>query len=428
MKKIAVLFICIALLAFGGVVFAGQGDNVLSENIKEADGTTGQDTNSGSGVKTGHIQDGAVTSSKLTNGSVTSPKIADGAVTDAKITGPISASKISSTGLNADTVDGKHASDLASAIHTHDQSDVNGLLDALSSKAAVNHNHDAVYQKKYANVIVVANSGGDFTDPIAAYASIVDASAIKPYLIKIMPGVYEVPFASFILTKDYIDIEGSGPEITKITSNSGYLGGGMGVLNYQGGNNNELRDISIECFGDYGPTGIQVTTATPFFNNINIAVIGRNAEGLNVLVGTAKISNANIYLDGGNGVGSATGIRASQEGSILLENVTIYGTHATYFTGVMALGGSSILKNVDISSSDISYSSWGIHVQNYNNTAGNIRIYNSTIEDISGALKAGSGSTLLASSTQFDAYDNTGGGIIKLVNCFNGNFDPIPNQ
>ncbi len=40
-------------------------DAVISSKIREADGTTGQDTNTGSGVKTGHIQDGAVTSVKL---------------------------------------------------------------------------------------------------------------------------------------------------------------------------------------------------------------------------------------------------------------------------------------------------------------------------------------------------------------------------
>ena len=44
----------------------GIGDNaVVSAMLAEADGTSGQNTNSGQGVKTGHIQDGAVTSAKL---------------------------------------------------------------------------------------------------------------------------------------------------------------------------------------------------------------------------------------------------------------------------------------------------------------------------------------------------------------------------
>jgi len=45
-------------------------------------------------------------------GGVTSTMLAAGAVTDAKITGPISAAKINSTGLDADKLDGKHYSDI----------------------------------------------------------------------------------------------------------------------------------------------------------------------------------------------------------------------------------------------------------------------------------------------------------------------------
>ena len=40
-------------------------DEVQSEHIAEADGTSGQDTNSGNGIKTDHIQDGAVTNAKI---------------------------------------------------------------------------------------------------------------------------------------------------------------------------------------------------------------------------------------------------------------------------------------------------------------------------------------------------------------------------
>lgn len=40
-------------------------DSIFSYQIKEADGTTGQDTNSGSGVKTGHFQDGCINSNAL---------------------------------------------------------------------------------------------------------------------------------------------------------------------------------------------------------------------------------------------------------------------------------------------------------------------------------------------------------------------------
>src|SRR5512139_3679394 len=128
MRKLIRMLSCTAMmLLFSTLAFATVNDDqVTSQKIKEADGTSGQNTNSGSGVKTGHIQDGAVTTSKIAVSAVTSSVIASGAVTNAKITGPISAAKISSTGLNADTVDGKHAADLAPAVHAHPTSQVTG--------------------------------------------------------------------------------------------------------------------------------------------------------------------------------------------------------------------------------------------------------------------------------------------------------------
>jgi hypothetical protein len=53
-------------IAVGTVQAGDLVDNaVLSAKLAEADGTTAQDTNSGAGVKTNHIQDGAVTLQKL---------------------------------------------------------------------------------------------------------------------------------------------------------------------------------------------------------------------------------------------------------------------------------------------------------------------------------------------------------------------------
>jgi len=71
-------------------------DNAVSSvKLAEADGTSGQDPNTGAGVKTAHIQDGAITNSKLANNSVNAAKVvaaslgaaqlSDGAVTNTKL-------------------------------------------------------------------------------------------------------------------------------------------------------------------------------------------------------------------------------------------------------------------------------------------------------------------------------------------------------
>lgn len=66
-NKLIIIFGVLAIGSFcsAGNTFALTSDSIESAHIIEADGTSGQDTNSGSGVKTGHIQDGAVTDSKI---------------------------------------------------------------------------------------------------------------------------------------------------------------------------------------------------------------------------------------------------------------------------------------------------------------------------------------------------------------------------
>jgi hypothetical protein len=145
-KAACALFTAFLTLSFAAVTLAA--DNVTSADIKEADGTSGQNTNTGSGVKTDHIQNGAVTTSKLAAGAVTtsalaagavaSDKIAAGAVSDVNITGPISASKINSVGLDADTVDGNHAADFAAVGHNHDALYVNeGQANSISASMII---------------------------------------------------------------------------------------------------------------------------------------------------------------------------------------------------------------------------------------------------------------------------------------------------
>ena len=91
------------------------------------------------------------------------------------------------------------------------------------------------------NVITVAKSNGDFTDPIKALNSITDASSSNPYLIVIAPGVYYL--SSQLVMKEYVSIAGSGKETTFLS-----LSSSAPKLDYfvTGANNTELSDLTID--------------------------------------------------------------------------------------------------------------------------------------------------------------------------------------
>jgi hypothetical protein len=134
------------------------------------------------------------------------------------------------------------------------------------------HNHDDRYDTKAqvdakiaeagpAQVVWVAKSGGDFTTVKAAIDSITDASASKPYLVKVAPGTYTEP--NGVNLKNYVDLEGSGQTTTTITSTSSAVDNT--TLNAPSGElRAEVRDLTIRnTGGDLNAVGLRVTGVTP---------------------------------------------------------------------------------------------------------------------------------------------------------------------
>lgn len=88
----------------------------------------------------------------------------------------------------------------------------NGAIWAESQKPAT---AGPPFSTKPANVIIVAQSGGDFTSISAALASLPDPNT-TPVIIKVMPGTY----TESIIMKSNINIQGSGRDVTTIQAAS----------------------------------------------------------------------------------------------------------------------------------------------------------------------------------------------------------------
>ena len=87
---------------------------------------------------------------------------------------------------------------------------------------------------KYGKIAVVAKSGGDYSDPVTALNDVGtwcgSPTSINPCLLKIMPGVYNIDVLTMY---PYIDIEGSGENVTNI------------VGSYVSASNAELRFMTL---------------------------------------------------------------------------------------------------------------------------------------------------------------------------------------
>lgn len=102
--------------------------------------------------------------------------------------------------------------------------------------------HASAFQPHYANVVIVAQSGGDFTTIGAALGGIANASDRNRYLVKVMPGVY----SERVTMNPYVDIEGAGELTTRITY-TGCVSSATGTV--VGASNAELRFVTVENTG-----------------------------------------------------------------------------------------------------------------------------------------------------------------------------------
>ncbi len=276
----------------------------------------------------------------------------------------------------------------------------------------------------YSNVIIVAPSGGDFTSPRDAVNAITDATSTNPYLVKIMPGIYDIGTSALVM-KEYVDIEGSGEAVTRIQGSVDAPSEDTGVI--EGASNAELRFLTVEST-NAGTTAIAmyIEDASTVLNNVTAVVnAGTNLFGI-YAYGTSTapfIRSSTVTVSGGV---DATGIHI-KSGSATIENVSVtvsggtddrYGVYLDDATGVMntisinVTGGASprgiefdfsdvTLMNVDVSSSGGSNNSLGI----YNNFGGStLQIHHSSISGATNSVFTASGTTSIGNTHLAGAF------------------------
>jgi hypothetical protein len=174
--------------------------------------------------------------------------------------------------------------------------------------------------QNYANVKVVAKSGGDFTSVQAALNAITDAGANKRYLVWVAPGTY----TETVTMKPYVDIQGAGAAVTKITGGgSASLSSATLTASNIPTDTAELRDLWVESTG--GATFAVAIFVTDSY--LTLAHVRASASG-------ATTTATGVYLKGGapvvrGGDVSATGGNFSYGVHLDASNALLVNTSAT---------------------------------------------------------------------------------------------------
>ena len=182
-----------------------------------------------------------------------------------------------------------------------------------------------------AHVVWVAASGGDFTTVTAALNSITDNSSTNQYVIKVAPGTYTEP--NGISLKDYVDIEGSGQDVTTIT-----CPGCSEVMSAFGPLTSEVRHLTVGTAANFlGISNLYVAAGSVSFLHVTAngeyAVYNHNSSP------TMNNVTANGVFDGVYNYYS----------SPTMNNVTANGEH-----GVYNVGSAPTIRNSVITGSSFS--------------------------------------------------------------------------
>jgi hypothetical protein len=217
---------------------------------------------------------------------------------DIGLTGNVSVS--GTLNATAFTGDGSGLSNISGTSISNTSVTVNQLADdAVSTIKLINAAVTPAKISFYENVAIVAVNGGDYNNPATAMSNYQswcpNLSATNPCLLKIMPGVYNVG-SSPVVMQPYIDIEGSGEKITKITGAiSASQPPTAGTV--LGASNAEIRFLTVENIGPANETvAIMNSSASPSIIRVTAKASGGTFISIGVINNSSSPGMSNVTV------------------------------------------------------------------------------------------------------------------------------------
>ncbi len=252
----------------------------------------------------------------------------------------------------------------------------------------------ALKTKGYKNMVVVSPDGGDFTSVQAALDSITDNASTNKYLIWVGPGTY----TERVTMKPWVDIEGAGEQVTRITftgSPDFSTGTVVGVSNaalraltventggsayatalYNLGASPSLVQVSLTASGGTSSTyGVFNTFGSPTMTNVTAMASGASPNNVAIVNEAGSFPSMNNVAITASGGIAGYGVRNFGGASPIMNNVTVTSSGSGESYGVRNDAASSNMNNVTVTSSS-SGDSYGVAIVGF----GTLTINNSVI-------------------------------------------------
>jgi hypothetical protein len=248
---------------------------------------------------------------------------------------------------------------------------------------------------------VAGNPAASGTALLNALAAITDATAFKPYVLKLDPGGYNLGSTQLVM-KPYVDIEGSGQGSTILQ------GPGNGDTSYltaivKTAPQAELRNLGVASTGSgytssigvYVPSGANTSIRDVTINAGNAS----NNWGIRSLAASPILQNLTINVAVGGYQSYGIGTTSSSAYPVIKRSVINLSGSGSYAYGIYSDGVSAPqeMRDLEISVTGSSFGAYGLYVDSYG----------------SGQTWLLTGSTVNVSGSTYDYaavfYGNTGG-------------------
>lgn len=274
-----------------------------------------------------------------------------------------------------------------------------GTLDGLDSLAFAGASHTHAYGK----VAIVAQSGGNYTDPKAAMDDLATwcgtPSAANPCLVRIMPGIYDLGNNALTM-QSYVDLEGSGESTTLVTSTHSSGTANETSATLVGADAAELRFFTVKNQGGASASiAVYNNASSPKMTNVTVTASGASGASYgarNINASSPKLTN--VTATASNGSGLSTGVDNVSASSPTMTNVTATAAGGNAAYGVANNASSPIMSNVTASASGAAFFNYGVS----NNATSSPNMTNVSIDDL-----VVTGSTIVVPASGSDLENGT---------------------